>query len=201
MGRKGEDDAGPRALPLAPRIDPSAEHYPFCIVWAPIPILSWILPFVGHVGICDSAGRIFDFEGPYKIGVDSMLFGNPVKYWDISETYAPAFCRSSGAAPRTMEEEEACLREAREYDAALENVAKHFRKTQMYNFFTNNCHSFVACVLRSHPLSDAGAWGVARVAFGLAIHGRYISAGRFFKAHLPFLLLMVAVIFLCAFAR
>ncbi|KAF8288329.1 hypothetical protein TcBrA4_0016280 [Trypanosoma cruzi] len=66
------------ALPLPPRIDPSEEHYPFCIVWTPIPVLSWIFPFIGHVGICDSAGRIHDFEGPYHIGVDKMLFGNPV---------------------------------------------------------------------------------------------------------------------------
>ncbi|RNF09839.1 transmembrane protein 222 [Trypanosoma rangeli] len=201
MGRKSEDGAGPRALPPTPRIDPSTEHYPFCIVWAPIPILSWILPFVGHVGICDSVGRIFDFEGPYKIGVDSMLFGNPVKYWDISEMYAPTLHRSSGAAPRTIEEEEARQREAREYDDAVENVANHFRKTQVYNFFTNNCHSFVASVLRSHPLSGAGSWGMVRVAFGLATRGRYISTGRFLKAHLPFLVLVVVAVLLCILAR
>ncbi|KAF8288025.1 hypothetical protein TcBrA4_0016290 [Trypanosoma cruzi] len=123
------------ALPLPPRIDPSEEHYPFCIVWTPIPVLSWIFPFIGHVGICDSAGRIHDFEGPYHIGVDKMLFGNPVKYWNISRMYVPTFYRSQA---RTRE------RRRRRVDGKWRNttpqwnaVTKHFRKTQLYNFFTN----------------------------------------------------------------
>lgn len=24
--------------------------YPFCIVWTPIPLVTWIVPFVGHLG-------------------------------------------------------------------------------------------------------------------------------------------------------
>jgi hypothetical protein len=27
------------------------ELFPFCIVWTTIPIISWLLPFVGHTGI------------------------------------------------------------------------------------------------------------------------------------------------------
>lgn len=42
---------------------------PTSIVWAPLPLLSWILPLVGHVGITDSSGHIWDFAGPYQINV------------------------------------------------------------------------------------------------------------------------------------
>ncbi len=28
------------------------QRFPFCIVWTPIPLLTWILPMIGHVGIC-----------------------------------------------------------------------------------------------------------------------------------------------------
>ncbi|KAF5224958.1 hypothetical protein ECC02_001891 [Trypanosoma cruzi] len=195
-GRKGMGENRSVALPLPPRIDPSEEHYPFCIVWTPIPVLSWIFPFIGHVGICDSAGRIHDFEGPYHIGVDKMLFGNPAKYWNISRMYVPTFYCSQGENPRTTEE--TCRREVEEYDAAVERVTKHFRKTQLYNLFTNNCHSYVACVLRDHPLTAAGSFSVFQVAWGLLIHGRYVSAGRFFRAHFPFFLLVVAVVLFCA---
>jgi hypothetical protein len=32
--------------------DPKYHCYPFCIVWTPLPLISWFLPFIGHVGIC-----------------------------------------------------------------------------------------------------------------------------------------------------
>ena len=49
-------------------------------MWTPIPVISWLLPFVGHMGICTSKGVILDFAGPYFISVDSLAFGNPARY-------------------------------------------------------------------------------------------------------------------------
>uniref|UniRef100_A0A671N8R9 Transmembrane protein 222-like n=1 Tax=Sinocyclocheilus anshuiensis TaxID=1608454 RepID=A0A671N8R9_9TELE len=51
------------------RIDPSISRYPYCIVWTPIPVLSWLFPFIGHMGICTSSGVIRDFAGPYFVSV------------------------------------------------------------------------------------------------------------------------------------
>lgn len=55
-------------------------QFPFCIVWTPIPVISWLLPFVGHMGICTSKGITLDFAGPYFISVDNLAFGNPSRY-------------------------------------------------------------------------------------------------------------------------
>eukprot|EP00770_Monocercomonoides_exilis_P013147 MONOS_13091.1-p1 / transcript=MONOS_13091.1 / gene=MONOS_13091 / organism=Monocercomonoides_exilis_PA203 / gene_product=transmembrane protein / transcript_product=transmembrane protein / location=Mono_scaffold00777:8050-8393(-) / protein_length=86 / sequence_SO=supercontig / SO=protein_coding / is_pseudo=false len=60
--------------------DPSIDRFPFAIVWTSIPMITWILPFIGHVGICDSQGRVWDFAAPYFVGVDNMAFGRPRKY-------------------------------------------------------------------------------------------------------------------------
>ena len=43
--------------------------YKNCIVWASIPVVTWILPFVGHSGIADSKGIIHEFAGSYNIEV------------------------------------------------------------------------------------------------------------------------------------
>jgi hypothetical protein len=43
-------------------VDVSRSRYPFCIVWQPLPVITWILPFVGHTGICNSKGVIHDFQ-------------------------------------------------------------------------------------------------------------------------------------------
>lgn len=42
---------------------------PNSVLWAPLPIVSWLLPGVGHVAISDSQGNIHDFAGSYLINV------------------------------------------------------------------------------------------------------------------------------------
>lgn len=34
------------------KIDVKNNRYPYCIVWTPLPCISWFLPFIGHTGIC-----------------------------------------------------------------------------------------------------------------------------------------------------
>ncbi|KAF1327897.1 Transmembrane protein, partial [Globisporangium splendens] len=41
---------------VMPAVDPAKQRFPFCIVWSPIPVLTWVLPFIGHLGIADSKG-------------------------------------------------------------------------------------------------------------------------------------------------
>ncbi|KAG5475322.1 hypothetical protein LSCM1_03435 [Leishmania martiniquensis] len=176
---------------LPPAIDPVHEHYPFCIVWSPIPVLSWILPFVGHVAVCDSQGRIYDFQGSYLIGQDRMLFGHPVKYWDVSRHYVPSFY--STELRSAAEKEESVKREVAAYDAALAAATTHFRRAEIYNFFTNNCHAFVASSMNEQQLKTRHM-GTVGVAVGMMLHGRYISFSRFIEAHAPFILLLIFVV-------
>lgn len=91
-------------------IDASRQKYPYCIVWSPLPPISWIFPFIGHTGIADSKGSeylsspvkgdrqnhsrwqnptnstdiltgvIFDFAGPFTINRGNFAFG---KIWTI----------------------------------------------------------------------------------------------------------------------
>ncbi|KAG8345960.1 hypothetical protein TRVL_03204 [Trypanosoma vivax] len=174
------------------RMDMAAEHYPFCVVWCPIPLISWVLPFVGHVGICDSKGRIHDFEGSHCIGVDTMLFGNPVKYWDVSALCIPSMRLQNG---------EVALKEATDFDAVLNQVTTHFRKTQQYNFFTNNCHSFVASVLQGNRAVPGRAWNMFWVMWGVLAHGRYVSLGRLLRAHLPFAIIITLLVLCTMFLK
>ncbi|GET89736.1 hypothetical protein, conserved [Leishmania tarentolae] len=180
---------------LRPAIDPVREHYPFCIVWSPIPILSWILPFVGHIAVCDSQGRVYDFQGSYLIGQDRMLFGSPVKYWDLSRDYIPSFYNADHQ--NSAEREEAVKHEIAAYDTALMLTIQHFRQSEVYDFFTNNCHSFVAASLNGQQLKRQHM-GIVSIAIGMIAHGRYISLSHFFKAHFPCMLLLFVLLALVA---
>lgn len=73
-------------------IDTTRHRYPYCIVWTPLPIIrylsgggratlifkpsynSWFIPFIGHMGICTSAGVIRDFAGPYFVSVSHQWY-------------------------------------------------------------------------------------------------------------------------------
>lgn len=32
---------------MAMKIDQERDRFPYCIVWTPIPLLTWLLPFIG----------------------------------------------------------------------------------------------------------------------------------------------------------
>ncbi|GLI64675.1 hypothetical protein VaNZ11_008028 [Volvox africanus] len=61
---------------------------PFALVWSPIPLISWLMPFIGHIGICSSTGRTYDFAGPFTVNEDALLFGRPTRYLSINPAQA-----------------------------------------------------------------------------------------------------------------
>uniref|UniRef100_A0A671KC10 Transmembrane protein 222a n=1 Tax=Sinocyclocheilus anshuiensis TaxID=1608454 RepID=A0A671KC10_9TELE len=70
------------------KIDKEMSRYPHCIVWTPIPVLTWFLPFIGHMGICTSAGVIRDFAGPYFVSVSLyLMIENSVFFTDALTTF------------------------------------------------------------------------------------------------------------------
>jgi hypothetical protein len=82
-----------------------AKHhrFPFCIVWTPIPVITWLCPFIGHMGIATSKGLVLfinktlihllfegvirDFAGSYLITEDEMAFGWPTLYKQLSPEF------------------------------------------------------------------------------------------------------------------
>ena len=51
-------------------MDPEKARFPLCITWTILPCITWFLPFIGHTGICDTTGVIYDFAGPYFVSED-----------------------------------------------------------------------------------------------------------------------------------
>lgn len=72
-------------MPQASEIDPRRGRFPCCIVWTPLPVLSWLIPFIGHMGICREDGVILDFAGPNFVCVDNFTFGAVARYIQISK--------------------------------------------------------------------------------------------------------------------
>ena len=166
---------------LVKPIDHNNERYPCCVVWTPLPLVTWILPFVGHMGICDTEGVIHDFAGPFYIGQDCMAFGDPVKYWDLSKHVL-----NKKGTTKTQKQL------LQENDDAVGATTDHFRATQNYNFFCNNCHSFCASAMEA--FDNSSSWNMVKLAAVLFFCGKYVSVGRFLKAHLPFFIIVGIIV-------
>ena len=63
--------------PVVTGFDYDANRFPYSIVWQPFPVLGWILPCIGHMGIADSSGIIYDFQGPYTIMCVNVSLARP----------------------------------------------------------------------------------------------------------------------------
>ncbi|KAG8292037.1 hypothetical protein J6590_047939 [Homalodisca vitripennis] len=122
-----------------PDIDTQNVRYPFCIVWTPIPFLTWLFPFIGHMGICTSNGVVRDFAGPYFVSEDHMAFGNPTKYWQLQPDKVPG-----GPAS---------------WDRAIADAADVY-KGRMHNLCCDNCHSMVALALNNMKYNNGGGWNM-----------------------------------------
>lgn len=102
---------------------------PRSIVWTPIPCLSLLFPMIGHFGITNSEGMIYDFGGDFYVNRSTThtIFGPPTLYSQLSD-----------APWSTINDEE--------WDGAISMITAKYQEKQ-YNFLGNNCHHFVAAVL------------------------------------------------------
>eukprot|EP00461_Guttulinopsis_vulgaris_P004283 UN04284 len=67
-----------------PPIDPHNKLYPYSMVWGTLPVISWLIPCIGHLGVCDSRGRIHDFHGAYTIRLNRFMTGPVYRYYQWS---------------------------------------------------------------------------------------------------------------------
>eukprot|EP00697_Spironema_sp_BW2_P012971 gnl/Spiro4/29691_TR14572_c0_g2_i1.p1 gnl/Spiro4/29691_TR14572_c0_g2~~gnl/Spiro4/29691_TR14572_c0_g2_i1.p1 ORF type:complete len:201 (-),score=53.11 gnl/Spiro4/29691_TR14572_c0_g2_i1:52-621(-) len=164
-------------------IDVRRDRYPFSIVWTSLPLITWIFPFVGHLGICTSDGKIHDFAGPYFVSVDNMAFGSPQRYWQVP---LESIRRLRGGV--------------RGWDIAIAEGRREYGE-QMYNFCTNNCHNFVNHVLNKMRLDERTNWGNVNIAYNVWFRGRFVSCGRAIATLLGFFIVCCIIVFSTVFTR
>lgn len=150
-------------------VDFKRHRYPYCVVWTSIPGLTWLFPFIGHVGICLSNGVITDFSGPYRVTEDQMGFGNPRKYWQLD----PA--RAQGGQVG--------------WDEAVTRAAEVYRG-RMYNLFCDNCHSHVVTALNYCAYDGKSNWTLISLWLRLSIYSRYVSYFEAIRTYVPFCILV-----------
>lgn len=155
---------------ILPVINVDADRFPFCIVWTPIPVLTWFFPFIGHMGIAMSNGVIRDFAGPYFVSEDNMAFGRPTRYLKLDITKV----RNGSIL---------------EWDEAISKASVVYG-TRMHNLFWDNCHSHVGMALSNMNYGNSTNWNMIRMAAWMFFCGKYVSFGRTLQTWLPFIVIL-----------
>ncbi|XP_050741166.1 transmembrane protein 222 isoform X1 [Drosophila biarmipes] len=168
----GSGDGVPDRLPPISEKD---QRFPYCIVWTPIPVLTWLLPMIGHMGICTSTGVIRDFAGPYFVSEDNMAFGRPTRYLRLH----PKYVEGGSYA----------------WDEAVSKASVLYG-TRMHNIFCDNCHSHVATALINMRYKDSTGWNMVILSMWLFVCGRYVGIGGFIKSWLPFAIFVTVCVLL-----
>ncbi|VDL98782.1 unnamed protein product, partial [Schistocephalus solidus] len=112
---------------------------------------SWIFPPIGHVGIADSKGIIYDFAGPYYIGEDSMAFGWPTKYHQVDLNL---------------------VGDADMWDHGVWEANAEYKR-RVHNLCCDNCHSHVAHAFNAMRYKGKSNWNMYSVGWFIFMHGRY----------------------------
>jgi hypothetical protein len=150
----------------------STQDLSFTILWSPLPFLTWLIPFIGHVGIGDSNGCASDFQGPYFVGDDGrMAFGSPTRALKIDIGDLP------GGAER--------------WDEAIEE-ANNLYRGRMHNLCCDNCHSHVAHTLNLMPAKSpiCGRWNMVVVCFYVFFKAKFLNRVGVVLQFGPFLVLL-----------
>lgn len=144
-----------------------------CVLWTPIPVLTWLIPVFGHIGVSDSDGTVYDFVGPYYINKGRLSFGDPRKKWVIN------------IDPST-------------WNQAIEETS-HFFEHVNYDLLCSNCHYFAAAVLQRInypqiiPIYQWTTGATVKIALGMMIHGRSLSLRDTLITWGPFIFILLLI--------
>ena len=144
-----------------------AARFRCAIVWSPIPGLTWFLPFVGHMGVCDSEGNIFDFGGP--VNKNNFMFGNPTRF---------IRCQPSDVS---------------EWDTAVRSANCEFRK-HSHDIVMDNCHHHVAHALNELRYGGVRAWSAVYLATWMFFCGRFTDVCGVLRFGIPIAVLGVIAV-------
>jgi len=164
---------------------------PCALVWTPIPFVTWIFPFVGHVGITSSRGKVRDFLGPFFVNDSGSLgFGAPTRTLRLD----PALVTKRPASPHVATGRDAnsppSTSDFEAWDAAMLRATKCYER-QWYRFLTNNCHCYVAHCLNQMEYKGSSDHNMASIAAMVVLRARHVGVVGLLKTWLPWAVIMV----------
>ncbi|XP_059313634.1 protein REVERSION-TO-ETHYLENE SENSITIVITY1-like [Lycium ferocissimum] len=170
-------------------IDPKTEKFPCCLVWAPLPVVSWLAPFVGHVAICREDGAIVEFSRASMIHVGSLIYGDAARYYQLA--------RQQYCFPRTTLAGHTCNQHHKHaefgpgvsWDDAVQLSTRNF-EYRNFNLFTCNGLSFFAHCLNRLSYKWSLNWNMVNVGILILFKGQWVNGSAILRSFVPFIVML-----------
>lgn len=126
------------------------------------------------MGLGNSEGLIHDFAGHYFVNKGNLTFGQPTRYLKLVDTEHShigeyTFIDQTTSVDRSSDRGGGVSFEQR-WDAAVQTATTDFG-TEMYSFFTNNCHTFVGTALKNMHYTGHRKWNMVKLASWVRTYG------------------------------
>ena len=169
--------------------------HPCSLVWTPLPLLTWIFPLIGHMGITDETGVVHDFIGHGYINVGALSFGRPTLFVPLYASHVahPPTSSRLELVKRMCHRPLPTAMEEAVYTAHMGSASTIYQ-TERYNILLNNCHSYVATCLNKMHLLGFNQWKAMDVWLLFIMQFHFISISRTLQTFLPFLIICTLVI-------
>ncbi|XP_059644804.1 protein REVERSION-TO-ETHYLENE SENSITIVITY1-like [Cornus florida] len=179
-------------------IDPKKSKFPCCLVWTPLPVVSWLAPFIGHVGICKEDGAVLDFSGSNFVNIDDFAFAPVAKYIQLDREQCCFPPNLAGHACKIRYRHAEYGTAITWDDALLSSMRLYDHKS--YNLFTCNCHSFAANCLNRLCYGGSMGWNMINVAALVLFKGRWVDSLSILRSFMPFMVMLCLGIFVVGWA-
>lgn len=156
-------------------IEIEQDRYPFCLVWTPLPVVSWFLPLIGHTGISNSNGIIYDFSDDYHVAADNFAFGSPTKYYQFEPSDIPHANKAAA------------------WDGAIVELSDQYARTR-HTLCFNNCHQYIAAVLNRLQYGRVNDWSQRDVCLLITFHSTYCGYRGFMRQWWPLTAILLALL-------
>lgn len=173
-------------------IDESFERFPYCLVWTPLPVVTWLCPLIGHTGIANSKGVIYDFSDDFDVTVDNFSFGTATKYYQFDTRLIKPMKRTKSQLELHADPERDI---AHAWDKAIEDTTRYYVRTR-HSIFFNNCHQYISTVLNKVHYAHRTNWTQTEVCHLITFRSKYVGFTGFIRQWWPFLVILFGFILL-----
>lgn len=157
------------------------DKHKFEVVWTTLPVISALVPTIGHVGVSSSDGTIHDFSAPYTVTTGRFMCGPPKRVVRLDASRV-------GVLSGVSDEGKVAA-----FDAAVARAARTY-EGRNHNLFLDNCHSHVALTLNEMRYDGRDDWTMFGVYRMLLTQGTWVSRAAAVRALAPTVVIVFLVV-------
>ena len=145
--------------------------YKYCIIWSHIPLITFLMPFVGHSSIVNSYGFIHDFQSSYFI--------------QIYNEEENGFCK---IVYLNLNDSQKLI-----WDNIIEQIDKVYQK-KSFSFCGNNSFKYISNILSIIEYKNKKNYTQYDIFWLIIKEGKFISKCQIFKTYFGWILIFSIII-------